>query len=199
MSPRRTLVLGGVRSGKSAWAEAEVASWAASRAAAGAAAAGVTAQVTYLATAPDRPDDPEWADRVAAHRARRPAAWRTVETGDLAGALRAAGAAGMLLVDDLGNWLARTIDAAAGWSDDRAGLPAVRAAMDALVAAWRDTAGPVVLVSNEVGSGVVPATYSGRLFRDELGRLNTLLAAGADRVVLLVAGIPMMLREREGP
>lgn len=175
--PYRTLVLGGVRSGKSAWAEAT---------------AGIT-KVTYVATAPDRPDDPEWLDRVAAHQARRPANWRTVPTGDLTGVLTGARPGDVLLIDDMGNWLTRVIDDVGGWQD-RSRLVLVRAAVDDLLAAWRASSGRVVAVSNEVGSGVVPASYAGRLFRDEQGRLNTMLAAESDEVVLLVAGIPMWLR-----
>jgi adenosylcobinamide kinase/adenosylcobinamide-phosphate guanylyltransferase len=189
--PNRTLVLGGVRSGKSVWAEA-----AASTAAVGRATVTGTPEVTYVATAPDRPDDPEWAERVAAHRARRPAGWRTVQTGDLAGALTAAGPGDVLLVDDIGSWLTRVIDDVGGWQD-RSRLDLVRAATDDLLAAWRATSGRVVAVSNEVGYGVVPASYAGRLFRDEQGRLNTMLAAESDEVVLVVAGIPMWLRGKE--
>lgn len=188
----RTLVLGGARSGKSGWAEAEVARTVAART-----AAGSGGQVTYLATAPDRPEDPEWAERVATHQARRPPAWRTVQTADLAAALRAAGAEEILLVDDLGNWLTRVADAAGAW-EDRSALPGLRAAVTELVDAWGGTSATVVAVSNEVGSGVVPASHSGRLFRDEIGRLNSLLAAGAERVVLVVAGLPMWLRGRDG-
>lgn len=175
----RTLVLGGVRSGKSVWAERALAD---------------APAVTYVATAPNRPDDPEWTDRVAAHQARRPATWLTVETGDIAGLLR--DHTGPFLVDDLGNWLTRTIDDCGAWSD-RARLATVRTHIDDLVTAWRGTTARVIAVSNEVGSGVVPATYAGRLFRDEMGALNTRLAAESDEVVLLVAGLPQWLRSAE--
>ena len=175
---RRTLVLGGVRSGKSSWAEQQLAGY---------------AQVDYLATAASR-DDADWARRIAEHRQRRPAHWRTVETLDLAAALSAAApaaSAAALLVDDLGNWLARTIDRTGGWDGDLTGL---RAAAAELLRAWQDCPGRVVLVSNEVGSSIHPESRSGRIFTDELGRLNTALAAQADEVVLMVAGLPLWLR-----
>lgn len=170
---RRVLVLGGARSGKSAYAEALLAGEAA---------------VTYVATAPPRADDAEWAQRVRAHVARRPTAWRTVETGDAAGVLRAA--AGPVLVDDLGLWLTRLLDATNGWNEVG---PAVDAAFDELDAAWRSVRGTAVLVAPEVGSGVVPAHRSGRVFRDLLGTLTVRLAAGADEVVQVVAGLPRRL------
>ena len=171
-------MLGGVRSGKSSWAEQQLAGH---------------ARVDYLATAAGR-DDADWALRIAEHRQRRPAHWRTVETLDLAAALDAAEAT-PLLVDDLGNWLARTIDRTGGWDGELSGL---RAAAAELVSAWRDCPGRVVLVSSEVGSGIHPESRSGRIFADELGRLNTALAAEADEVVLVVAGLPLWLRTRDG-
>jgi adenosylcobinamide kinase/adenosylcobinamide-phosphate guanylyltransferase len=170
---RRTLVLGGVRSGKSSWAEQQLSG---------------QARVDYLATAADR-DDADWARRIAEHRQRRPAHWRTVQTLELAGALTAPSAP--LLVEDLGNWLARTIDRTDGWDGELAGL---RSAAAELVNAWASCPGRVILVSNEVGSGIHPESRSGRIFADELGRLNTALAAVADEVVLVVAGLPLWLR-----
>jgi adenosylcobinamide kinase/adenosylcobinamide-phosphate guanylyltransferase len=165
-----TLVLGGVRSGKSRHAEALLRA---------------EGTVTYVATgAPADPADPEWAERVARHRARRPSAWTTLETLDVADAIRSAHTP--LLVDCLGVWLTRRLDTI-GWDrPDAADLLADDVAD--LVAAWAAACVDVVVVSNEVGSGVVPATSSGRLFRDELGRLNTALSARADRVHLVVAG-----------
>lgn len=170
---RRTLVLGGVRSGKSSWAERQFEK---------------RASVCYVATAAER-DDADWAQRIAVHRERRPAHWRTVQTLDLAGQLAAAD--GCVLIEDLGNWVSRTIDDTQGWDGDLAGL---RARADQLLLAWRKCAATVVLVSNEVGSGVHPPTRAGRIFSDELGRLNTALAADADEVVLVVAGLPLWLR-----
>jgi adenosylcobinamide kinase/adenosylcobinamide-phosphate guanylyltransferase len=179
--PRRTLVLGGARSGKSAEAERRLAAF---------------PDVLYVATGGTRDGDREWAERVAAHRERRPASWRTAETHDL-GPLLADADGPPLLVDCLSLWLTAVMDAAGAWDDAawREGAAAeVRAEADALCAAWRGTLRTVVAVSNEVGSGVVPATTAGRRFRDELGRLNAALAAESEHVLLVVAGIPLTLR-----
>lgn len=173
--PRRTLVLGGARSGKSAYAEALLAA---------------EESVTYVATGGTRPEDPEWAERVAVHRGRRPATWRTVESTALE-PLLAAGPGDPLLVDCLTLWLTAVLDATSAWSNRTP--QHARARVDELVAALRATTRQVVLVTNEVGSGVVPATASGRLFRDELGRLNAAVAAACDEVTLLVAGRPVTL------
>jgi adenosylcobinamide kinase/adenosylcobinamide-phosphate guanylyltransferase len=177
---RRVLVIGGARSGKSAFAERLV--------------DGDTS-VTYVATAPDRPDDAEWVARVARHRARRPAAWTTVESPDVAAALRAV--TGTVLVDCFSLWLATALDGVGAWQPD-ADADAAAAALDArvreVVGAWQATAARVVGVSSEVGLGVVPATPAGRRYRDELGRLNALLAAAADEVWLVTAGLPRRLK-----
>lgn len=173
-TPTRTLVLGGARSGKSAHAEALLAGQAA---------------VTYLATGGVREDDPEWVARVRLHRARRPASWRTVETADVAEQLRTAVVP--LLLDCLGTWLTARMDTHRVW--DGGSLDNVYADIDELVSAWRACPAPVVAVSNEVGSGVVPPTPSGRLFRDLLGVLNARIAAESDQVVLMVAGRPLTL------
>jgi adenosylcobinamide kinase/adenosylcobinamide-phosphate guanylyltransferase len=170
----RVLVLGGARSGKSAYAEQRLAAEPA---------------VTYVATAPPQDDDPVWADRVQAHVRRRPAGWSTLETGDVAPLLTTSSEP--LLVDDLGLWLVRAVDEAGAWDGP---LDAVTAACDHLVAAWRACRGTVVLVAPEVGSGVVPATASGRRFRDLLGALTTRLAAESDEVVHVVAGLDRRLR-----
>lgn len=171
----RTLVLGGARSGKSAYAETVLAG---------------ENTVIYLAPGRSRDDDAEWAARVRRHQERRPAHWRTVETLDVAKQLRAADAP--VLLDCLGTWLTGRMDLHGGW--DGGPLDAVHADIDDLVNAWRDCAVPVVAVSNEVGSGVIPETESGRLFRDLLGLLNARIAAESDHVILTVAGIPMPLR-----
>jgi adenosylcobinamide kinase/adenosylcobinamide-phosphate guanylyltransferase len=170
----RTLVLGGARSGKSAWAEGRLAA---------------EPEVVYVATAPPRDGDEEWARRVQAHVARRPRGWRTVETTDVAGALEAATVP--VLVDDLGLWLTAAVDDAGAWEGP---LDVVDAAADRLVTAWRSCRVPAVLVAPEVGSGVVPATASGRRFRDLLGALTARLAADSDEVVQVVAGLPRSLR-----
>jgi adenosylcobinamide kinase/adenosylcobinamide-phosphate guanylyltransferase len=174
--PHRTLVLGGARSGKSHVAE---------RLLDGAGA------VTYVATGPlPSTSDPEWARRVRLHRERRPEHWTTVETTDLVGALRRATTP--VLVDCLGTWLTSVLDGAGAWDETDDAGPLWRKrfdrAVDELVEAWHGVVVPVVAVTNEVGSGVVPATASGRLVRDELGRLNTRLSLASERVLLVLAG-----------
>jgi adenosyl cobinamide kinase/adenosyl cobinamide phosphate guanylyltransferase len=173
----RTLVLGGARSGKSAHAEGLLRE----------------AAVDYLATARRRPDDSDWEARIAAHIARRPAGWRTVEPDDLAEALRAAGPSAVL-VDDIATWLTGELDDAGAWEGDMAAIRACRARCGELVSAVTACPARLVLVSAEVGLGVVPATHPGRLFRDELGTLNAALAAVCNEVLLLVAGLPIRLR-----
>jgi adenosylcobinamide kinase / adenosylcobinamide-phosphate guanylyltransferase len=184
--PARTLVLGGARSGKSLEAERRLAAEPA---------------VLYLATGGTRQGDSEWQARVAAHRHRRPPGWRTVETTDVAAVLRDAEVP--VLLDCLTLWLAAVMDEAGIWAGPGspgstgaagAALAAVRARVAELLAAWQQVRVPVVAVSNEVGSGVVPATPSGRLFRDELGRLNAEVAAASEDVVLTVAGQALRLR-----
>jgi adenosylcobinamide kinase/adenosylcobinamide-phosphate guanylyltransferase len=168
---RRVLVLGGARSGKSERAELRLAG---------------EPEVTYVATGSDGAGDPEWAARVAAHRARRPAWWRTAETTDLAGVLRTA--RGAVLIDGIGTWLAAVMDECGGWDGGAAGLARLAARTAGLVSAWRQADAYVVAVSDETGLGVVPATPAGRLFRDELGRLNRALAAESEEAELIVAG-----------
>jgi adenosylcobinamide kinase/adenosylcobinamide-phosphate guanylyltransferase len=147
-----------------------------------------------VATAPERPDDHDWVARIAAHKLRRPPYWRTVESTDLCGLLRAPQGDRPLLVDSVTAWLAAAMDDAGSWTDDTRAAGRLRERTDELVAAWAATVAHVVAVTDEVGQGVVPDTYSARLFRDELGRLNQQLAAGADRVVLVTAGLPLQLR-----
>jgi adenosylcobinamide kinase/adenosylcobinamide-phosphate guanylyltransferase len=175
-APVITLVLGGTRSGKSRHAEGLL---------------GDDEPVRYLATARRIPGDPEWDARLDAHRARRSPAWTTVEAPDVAGLVRAGG--GPLLVDDLATWLTGVLDDAGAWEaptePDEVGRR-VAELVDAVAAA----PGRVVLVSAEVGLGVVPGTRAGRLFRDELGALNAALAAVSDEVLLLVAGLVLRLK-----
>ena len=176
----RTLVLGGARSGKSMHAESLLAQ---------------VDELTYVATSGERPDDPEWLGRVELHRARRPSSWTTVETTDVAAVLLKAGPGDTLLVDCVSLWLAAVLDDAGTWQDEPGAAAEVGRRCDELVDAVTSSPATVVLVSNEVGSGVVPATASGRRFRDELGRLNARLAAGCDVVTLVVAGIPVPVKE----
>lgn len=176
---RRVLVLGGARSGKSGVAERLVEA---------------APAVTYLATGPTpTSDDPEWQQRVRRHRARRPDHWTTVETHDLTPFL-ADRAAEPLVIDCLGTWLTAVIERCGAWDDNPDAADAVAAELDAFVDAWRKTDRTVVAVSNEVGSGVVPATRSARLFQDQLGELNARIAAESDEVWFVTAGIPRRLR-----
>ena len=168
--PAVTLVLGGARSGKSRHAEALI--------------LGAAASATYIATA--EPGDAEMAARIAEHRARRGAFWRTVEEPlDLAAAIRAyTDPARPILVDCLTLWLSNLLGAGR----------VVTHESETLCAALRDAGGPVVLVANEVGLGLVPETPLGRAFRDAAGRLNQQVAALADRVVFVAAGLPLVLK-----
>jgi adenosylcobinamide kinase / adenosylcobinamide-phosphate guanylyltransferase len=178
-------VLGGSRSGKSRYAEQYLAT-----------GLGTSLPVTYVATAPDYPGDAEWADRVRQHRSRRPATWSTVETGDPARILDGAADGAPILLDSVTTWLSRVMDDCACWDDELTAESAERltAALDALAGAWANTAALAVAVSDEVGSGIVPESVAVRRFRDVLGELNQRLAAQADEVWLITAGIPLRLR-----
>ncbi len=163
-----TLVLGGARSGKSRYAETLVTE--------------LPPPWVYVATA--EAHDAEMAARIAAHRATRAGGWHTIEEPlDLPGALTAAGEA-PVLVDCLTLWLSNLMfaerDLAAAGTALRAALTRRRAA--------------TVLVSNELGLGVVPESALARAFRDEAGRLHQALAAQADRVLFMIAGLPMKLK-----
>lgn len=166
----RTLILGGARSGKSTEAERLLAD---------------TPHTLYVATGGDGSTDPEWADRIAKHRARRPASWGLAETIDLVPLLSSDGPP--LLIDCLTLWLARTMDACDIWEHPE-NLPAVKQRIDELAAAWSASPRQVVAVSNEVGSGVVPADAGTRLFRDLMGRLNATVSRHSDVVLWCVAG-----------
>jgi adenosylcobinamide kinase / adenosylcobinamide-phosphate guanylyltransferase len=168
--PALTLVLGGARSGKSRYAERLV-----ERAAAGG---------TYCATA--EAGDAEMVERIAAHQTRRDAFWRTVEEPLALAAVVAAEAQAErpLLIDCLTLWLSNLMLAGRPVEDEAASL----------YAALKLAVGPVVLVANEVGMGLVPATPLGRRFRDAAGRLNQDIAALADQVVFVAAGLPLVLK-----
>jgi adenosylcobinamide kinase/adenosylcobinamide-phosphate guanylyltransferase len=176
---RTFLITGGVRSGKSWYAEQLV--------------AGLTGPVSYVATGPQPgPDDPEWSARIAEHRSRRPADWSTVETLDLATTL--VNAPGPVLIDCFGTWLTAVIDELDGW--DRPVLqwkPDFDLRFARVLTAWRSSSRPIVAVSNEVGWGVVPAYRSGRVFADLLGEVNRSVADVSDRLVLMVAGRPLVI------
>jgi len=168
--PATSLVLGGARSGKSRYAEQLVEH---------AACCG-----TYCATA--EAADAEMAERIAAHRGRRGPFWRTVEVPlALARAISTeASPKRPLLVDCLTLWLSNLLLAGLEPEEEE----------DGLCRALRAADGPVVLVSNEVGMGLVPETPLGRQFRDAAGRLNQQVAALADRVIFVAAGLPLVLK-----
>ena len=168
--PALTLVLGGARSGKSRHAENLVTA--------------LPPPWVYVATA--EAGDAEMAERIATHRARRGANWRTVEAPhDLTTALAGAGSRVPVLVDCLTLWLSNRMLAGADVEADTAHLEIALAGRHA----------PVVLVSNEVGLGIVPDNALARNFRDLQGRLNQRIAARAGRVVLMVAGLPLVVKE----
>jgi adenosylcobinamide kinase/adenosylcobinamide-phosphate guanylyltransferase len=167
---RLTLVLGGARSGKSRYAEDLVAA--------------LPPPWIYMATA--TADDAEMAERIALHESRRGSEWQTIAAPhDLAAALASAATGAPVLVDCLTLWLSNRMLADADMEAEVAGLEAALAGHP----------GPVVLVSNEVGFGIVPDNQMARRFRDLQGRLNQQLAARADRVILVVAGLPVMVKE----
>lgn len=171
----RTLVLGGARSGKSSHAESLIAS---------------DAAVAYVATGRRNPDDLDWEARIEQHRIRRPSSWTTHETTDLATELDRP-FSGTRLVDDLGTWLTSVLDDAHAWDLPRG---SVAAHTDGLVDAVASCRSRLILVSPEVGLSVIPESRSGRLFRDEIGALNSRLAEVCNEVVLVVAGLPLILK-----
>jgi adenosylcobinamide kinase/adenosylcobinamide-phosphate guanylyltransferase len=181
----RTLVLGGIRSGKSRWAEEAIAE-----------AVSPGDRVRYLATGPSGDGDPEWTRRVAAHRSRRPASWETVESTDVAMQLRShPGTA--TLIDDIGGWLTATMDRTGAWDADGA-VPDLDSALSDLLDAVHGFGSPLTMVSPEVGLTVVPATPAGRRFADTAGLFNQRLAAVCDRVVLVVAGLAVPIKAERG-
>jgi len=171
---RRALVLGGIRSGKSEFAESLVAE---------------AKQVRYVATARRNAVDPEWEARIEAHRARRPGTWSTTELGNdplaMPDLLAGAGPSDTMLVDDLGTWVAGVTEITSQEAADRARFNAVASRMAAAV---RACPARLVLVSPEVGLSVVPATDLGRAFADALGTINRAIAAECDAVALVIAG-----------
>ena len=172
----RVLVTGGVRSGKSHHAESLL-----------------TGPVTYVAPGPTA-DDADWAARIAAHQERRPADWTTVESHDLVGVL--ATTPGDMLVDCLGTWLTAVLDERSLWGAPAEQVTSVVSRLAREVAdviGVRDQGEMTVLVTNEVGLGVVPEHRSGRLFRDLLGLVNQRIAVSCDEVHLVVAGRVIVL------
>ncbi len=171
----RTLVLGGIRSGKSRWAEEAITK-----------SLAPGHPVRYLASGLDGQADADWANRVAQHRNRRPAHWSTIETDDITTQLRHSPHT-PTLIDDLGAWLTSAMDRHQAW-DNGSGATPVQQTIDDMLAAVGAFPATLVLVSPEVGLTVMPATASGRRFADELGSLNQRIAALCDQVVLVVAG-----------
>jgi adenosylcobinamide kinase / adenosylcobinamide-phosphate guanylyltransferase len=168
MNASLTFVLGGARSGKSRYAESLISAlpppWA------------------YVATA--EAGDAEMIERIAAHRSRRGGSWRTIEAPrDLAAALKACERM-PVLVDCLTLWLSNLMLAEAD----------IEAEIVKLEGALAVAAKPIVVVANEVGYGIVPDHPLGRRFRDLQGVLNQRIAACADRVVLVIAGLPLALK-----
>ncbi|MEU9807751.1 bifunctional adenosylcobinamide kinase/adenosylcobinamide-phosphate guanylyltransferase [Mycobacterium sp. NPDC050853] len=170
-----TLVLGGIRSGKSRVAESLLPA---------------EGPVRYLATGSSLSEDAAWSERVAAHRSRRPDHWVTAETTDIAAELRT-GDAMPTLIDDLGGWLTSIMDARGAWDG---GGESVAADIGDLVDAIDAYSSDLVIVSPEVGLTIVPATASGRLFADELGALNQAVAQQSERILLVVAGQPLAIK-----
>ena len=171
------LVLGGARSGKSRYAVEQ--------------AAQSGGRVAFLATA--RALDGDMASRIARHRAERPAGWTTLEEPqDIVAACRRAAAHDLVIVDCVTVWVANLMERG---DDDTA----VLAAADDLAKLQREHLLSLLIVSNEVGEGVHPSTELGRRFRDLLGFVNQRLASAADRVTLMVAGLPMTVKDVTPP
>jgi adenosylcobinamide kinase/adenosylcobinamide-phosphate guanylyltransferase len=176
-----TLILGGARSGKSAFAQRQ--------------AARLGGRVLYVATA--EAGDDEMAARIAAHRTERPAAWMTLEAPHRVGAaIRQTTPADVVVVDCLtllaNNVLVPLADSVPAAEAETALLVEI----DALLAAYHASDAEWFVVSNEVGLGLVPDNPLGRLYRDALGRANQRAAAAADNVILMVAGLPLAVKGR---
>jgi adenosyl cobinamide kinase/adenosyl cobinamide phosphate guanylyltransferase len=171
-------MLGGARSGKSRHALEE--------------ARQIGGSVAFLATA--RPLDADMAARIARHRAERPADWTTIEEphGVVAACRRGAARHDLIVLDCVTTWTANLLER----GDDDV---AVLGAADDLAKLMRERLVSLIIVSNEVGEGVHPPTELGRRFRDLLGRVNQRLAAAADRVILMVAGIPLIVKDAPPP
>ncbi|MCS7282444.1 MAG: bifunctional adenosylcobinamide kinase/adenosylcobinamide-phosphate guanylyltransferase [Anaerolineae bacterium] len=182
MSPSNSktliFILGGARSGKSAYAQQL--------------AARMGERVLFVATA--TAGDEEMAERIARHRAARPAHWRTLEVPTNVGeALREQiGDAQVVLLDCLSLWVANLMGEGESPADKIEAQ--VQAELEDLLAAYEAHQASLIVVSNEVGMGLVPVYPLGRLYRDVLGRANQWIAAQADQVILMVAGLPVQIK-----
>lgn len=178
--PALTLVTGGARAGKSRYAISLVSA---------------DEPITYIATAEGLDDDMR--GRIARHRAERPPAWRTVEAPiELAEALLQAAPGDGVIIDCLTVWVSNLLLRATSGGVGRSEPWYPASEVEDLVEALSTRCAPVVVVTNEVGLGVVPPTPLGRAYRDALGRVNQRVAEAADRVSFVVAGIPMVVKGR---
>lgn len=176
MGQRLTFVLGGARSGKSSHAEKL--------------AAKAGGSVLYVATA--EAHDDEMAQRIVAHREQRPFSWTTLEAPQQVGqAIAAQPAHDVVLLDCLNMLVSNMLIAN---EDNGQGETAVQTELDSLLATYHQQNAHWIIVSNEVGLGLVPVYSLGRLFRDVLGRANQQLAAAADEVLFMVAGLPLTVK-----
>lgn len=180
MGKKLTLILGGARSGKSAHALRL--------------AAERGQRVLYVATA--EAGDEEMAARIAAHRAERPPGWQTLEAPTkVGGAIRnSAGDAGVILIDCLTLLANNVIVPLPEPATEEAAEAALNAEVGELLEAYRASGAEWIVISNEVGLGLVPPYPLGRAYRDALGRANQRLAAAADEVLFMVAGLPMRVK-----
>jgi len=185
MNKNVTLVIGGARSGKSHFAESLPTPG---------------QHVTYVATAPAFEADPEWIVRMAAHKNRRPAQWQTIETIDLDKILSESTSKDFLIIDCLTLWCSATIDERNGWERIDGDGEFVEVEFELsncfqnLTKSLVATSSQVVIVTNEVGYGIVPDLATTRFFRDQLGKLNIAVAAISGTVFQVTAGIPVRLK-----
>jgi len=177
---RLTLILGGARSGKSHYAEQV--------------AARLGRRVLYVATA--QSGDDEMAARIAAHQAARPPDWTTLEADQHVGRaiLEAPAELEVVLLDCVTLLAANVVAGLSETAGEAAAVAALNAEIDELLAAWRARPAEWLIISNEVGLGLVPPYPLGRLYRDALGRANQRLAAAADNVLFMVAGLPLVVK-----
>ena len=176
MNKKLVLILGGVRSGKSRYAQQL--------------ASDVGNRVLFLATA--EAGDDEMKRRIARHKSSRPESWRTIEEQmDIAGVLRKnAARADAVIIDCVTVWLSNLM-----MHNEKLSEKEMTAVIDRLIDTYAQGEATYIIVSGEVGMGIVPEHPLGRIFRDYLGLANQRLAAKADRVVLMVAGIALDVKK----